>query len=76
MFSPTSGPVGTSVVITGESFTQATAVTLAYEWPMKFTVGSDTKITATVPANGTTGEISVRTPGGRAASTDKFTVTP
>jgi uncharacterized repeat protein (TIGR03803 family) len=75
-FSPTSGPVGTRVVVTGESFTRAAAVTLAYEWPMSFTVNSDTQITATIPTGATTGEISIRDPGGVAHSTTKFTVTP
>ena len=75
-FSPTSGPVGTSVVITGESFTGATVVGLACKWPMKFTVDSDTQITAIIPVEGTSGEISVRTPGGRVESTTRFTVTP
>ena len=74
--SPTSGPVGTKVVITGDSFTQVGAVSLAYEWPMSFTVDSDTQITATIPDSGTTGDISIRTPGGIAHTTGKFTVTP
>jgi uncharacterized repeat protein (TIGR03803 family) len=75
-FSPTSGPAGTTVTISGESFTQAGAVALAYKYPMTFTVNSDTQITATIPASGTTGEISVRTPGGIAHTAAKFTVTP
>ncbi|MGO9084583.1 MAG: choice-of-anchor tandem repeat GloVer-containing protein [Candidatus Sulfotelmatobacter sp.] len=75
-FTPTSGPVGTSVVITGESFAQATGAWLACKWPMKITVDSDTQITATIPADGTTGEIMVFTPGGHVESTTKFTVTP
>jgi hypothetical protein len=75
-FSPTSGPVGTKVVITGESFTGASGVTLACKWPMSFTVDSDTQITAIVPSDGTTGEIAVVTPGGRVETTAKFTVTP
>jgi uncharacterized repeat protein (TIGR03803 family) len=75
-FSPTSGPIGTSVVISGESFTGATGVTLACKWPMTFTVDSDTQITAVVPSNGTTGQIMVFTPGGHVETTAKFTVTP
>jgi uncharacterized repeat protein (TIGR03803 family) len=75
-FSPTSGPPGTTVVITGESFTQATGVQLASKFPMSFTVDSDTQITAIVPADGTTGEITVFTPGGHVETTAKFTVTP
>jgi len=76
-FSPTSGPVGTKVVITGTSFTGATGVELACKWPMSFTVDSDTQITAIVPADGTTGELMVLgTPGGHVESTAQFTVTP
>ncbi len=74
-FSPTSGPAGTTVTITGESFTQVAAVTLAYQYPMKYTVDSDTQITATIPTGTTAGEISVRSPGGVAHSATKFTVT-
>ncbi len=75
-FTPTSGPAGTVVVITGESFTGATEVELDCKWQMTFTVDSDTQITATIPANGTTGEIGVFTAGGFGQSAAKFTVTP
>jgi uncharacterized repeat protein (TIGR03803 family) len=74
-FTPTSGPPGTTVVITGESFTQATGVELACKFPMSFTVDSDTQITATIPANATTGEVGVFTLGGFGESTAKFSVT-
>ncbi len=77
-FSPTSGPVGTSVVITGKSLRQASVLTFARQWKMSFTVDSDTQITAIVPAaatGGVSGTIAVRTPGGRVESTGRFTVT-
>jgi uncharacterized repeat protein (TIGR03803 family) len=74
-FSPTSGPVGTSVVITGESFTGATSVTFGGVKATSFTVDSDTQITATVPTGAKTGKIGVATPGGTATSTGTFTVT-
>src|SRR6266478_2324582 len=60
-FTPTSGPVGTSVTISGANFTGATAV-LFNGTSASFTVGSATTITATVPAGATSGPISVTTP--------------
>jgi uncharacterized repeat protein (TIGR03803 family) len=74
-FSPTSGPVGTSVVITGESFTGATSVTFGGVKATSFTVDSYTQITATVPTGAKTGKIGVATPGGTATSAGTFTVT-
>jgi len=72
-FSPPSGPVGTIVTITGESFTGATSVTFGGV-KASFTVNSDTQITATVPAGAKTGKITVTTPGGKATSPRAFTV--
>jgi uncharacterized repeat protein (TIGR03803 family) len=75
-FSPTSGPVGTSVTIYGESFiTNATSVTFAGGVIAKITSLSYTKITVTVPSGAKTGKITVTTPGGTATSTGTFTVT-
>jgi uncharacterized repeat protein (TIGR03803 family) len=75
-FLPASGAVGTTVVITGESLTGATAVTFPCAKTATFTVDSDTQITATVPAGAMTGEIGVFTPGGNVGSSTVFTVTP
>lgn len=75
-FTPPSGPVGTAVVITGESLTGASAVSMACKELMQYTVDSDTQITAILPAGATTGKIAVRTPGGRVESAATFTVTP
>jgi uncharacterized repeat protein (TIGR03803 family) len=75
-FSPTSGPVGTSVVINGDSFTGAVDVAFACGKKATFTVDSDTQITASVPGGAMTGAINVVTPGGHVGSTTKFTVTP
>jgi len=72
-FTPLSGAVGTSVVITGTNFTGATAVKFNTT-TATFTVNSATQITATVPAGATTGKISVKAPGGTAISTATFTV--
>jgi subtilisin family serine protease len=74
-FSPTSGAPGTSVTVTGTTFTGATAVKFNGA-SVTFTVNSSTQITATVPANATTGPISVTTPGGTATSAASFTVAP
>src|SRR5207248_10611 len=72
-FSPTSGPVATSVTITGSSFTGATAVAFN-GLSATFTVTSDTTIRATVPAGATSGTLSVTTSGGTATSAGSFTV--
>jgi uncharacterized repeat protein (TIGR03803 family) len=73
-FTPTSGTVGTQVTLTGNSLTQASKVTFGGGKVAVFTVNSDTKITATVPAGATTGKIQVTTPGGTATSSTAFTV--
>ena len=74
-FTPTSGPVGTQVVIKGNSFTGASKVTFGGVKATVFSVDSDTQITATVPTGAITGKIAVTTPGGTATSTGVFTVT-
>lgn len=72
-FTPASGPVGTTVTITGTAFTGATAVAF-HGTAATYTVNSATQITATVPAGATTGTISVTTSDGTAASASVFTV--
>ncbi len=72
-FAPPSGPVGTSVVITGTGLTQATKVTFNGT-SATFAVNSDAQITATVPSGATTGKIAVTTKGGSATSATSFTV--
>lgn len=74
-FTPTSGPVGTPVTITGTSFTGATKVTFGGVKATAFSVDNDSQITATVPTGAKTGKIQVTTPGGTATSTQVFTVT-
>jgi len=75
-FTPTSGPVGTSVTITGTSFTGASKVTFGGVASTSFTVNSDTSVTAAVPTGAVTGKIAITTPGGTASSSTVFTVTP
>jgi uncharacterized repeat protein (TIGR03803 family) len=72
-FSPTSGPVGTPVTLTGTGLTQTTRVTFNGK-PASFTVNSDTQVTATVPTDATTGKIDITTKGGGAISSSVFTV--
>ncbi len=74
-FTPTSAGTGTTVTITGTSFTDATAVSFGDATATSFTVVDATSITAVV-ANGATGTISVTTPGGIAISTGTFTFLP
>jgi uncharacterized repeat protein (TIGR03803 family) len=75
-FTPTSGPAGTVVTVTGVSLTQTTKVTFGGVKATTFTVDSDTQVTATVPAGAKTGKIGITTKGGTAASATSFTVTP
>jgi len=74
-FTPTSGPAGTTVTITGVSLTQTTKITFGGVAATTFTVDSDTQVTATVPASAKTGKIGITTPGGTATSSTTFTVT-
>lgn len=73
-FTPTSGPIGTTVTITGTNFTGATAVKFASTPAASFTVNSSTQITATVPTGASSGTISVTTAAGTANSSASFTV--
>lgn len=73
-FNPTSGSVGTSVVITGISLSQATRVAFGGVAATTFTVNSDSQVTATVPTGAKTGKITITTPGGTANSATNFTV--
>jgi uncharacterized repeat protein (TIGR03803 family) len=72
-FTPPSGPVGTSVMITGTGLMQTTKVTFN-KVSATFTANSDTQVTATVPTGTATGKIAVTTKGGSATSTTSFTV--
>ena len=74
-FSPTSGPVGTAVTLTGTGFTGATAVKFGGTAATGYSLVGDTHITTTVPAGATSGTISVTTPVGTATSAAAFTVT-
>ena len=72
-FTPTSGPVGTSVSVTGTGLSGATSVKFN-DTSAAFHVHSATQITATVPTGAGSGTIAVTTPGGTATSVEGFTV--
>ena len=72
---PASGPVGTTVTVTGSNFTGATAITLNGVAVTGFTVVDATTLTFVVPAGATSGAVAVTTPSGTATSATAFTVT-
>jgi large repetitive protein len=73
-FSPTSGPVGKPVTITGVSLTQTMKVIFG-GIHASFTVNSDAQVTATVPSGAQSGHIAILTAGGKIWSVGDFTVT-
>jgi hypothetical protein len=72
-FNPTSGPVGTLIVIAGTNLSGATAFTLNGS-AAPIAANTSTQIIVTVPAGATSGKLSVTTPGGSATSANNFTV--
>ncbi len=74
-FTPTSGPVGTTVTITGSSFTATTSVKFNTTLAASFSLISDSEIRVGVPMGANTGKISITNAGGTGASAVDFTVT-
>lgn len=74
-FTPTTGPTGTSLTITGTNLTGTYAVVVNNVVATGLTGNTATSITATVPSIGTTGAVKVFTAGGVATSSGSFTVT-
>jgi hypothetical protein len=72
-FTPTSGPVGTVIVVTGTGFTGTTAASVD-GFPAAFTVVNNTTEDVTVPSAASTGAVHIKTPNGLAASPTNFTV--
>ena len=72
-FSPSLGPPGTNVTITGSNFKAVTNITFNGS-SASFTVISPSQISAVVPAGATSGVIGVATRVGTVASTTSFTV--
>ncbi|MCZ8216194.1 MAG: IPT/TIG domain-containing protein, partial [Cyclobacteriaceae bacterium] len=77
-FTPSSGPVGTTVTITGTNFdpTPANNIVAFNGVTAVVTASTTTSITTTVPTGATTGTITVTIAGNTATSTTNFTVTP
>lgn len=75
--SPTSGPTGTSVAITGTNFTSASAVKFGASPATSVTFNTPTSITAISPAGSGTVDITVTTAYGTSttSSADQFTYT-
>jgi uncharacterized repeat protein (TIGR03803 family) len=73
--SPTSGPVGTPVVITGVSLAQTSKITFGSVVATNVVVNSDTQVTVNVPAGAATTKIGLVTTGAPVYSEVTFTVT-
>ena len=75
-FTPTSGPIGTTVTINGTNFnpTPSNNTVLFNGIAAIVTASTTTSITVTVPSAATTGKISVTVGGNTATSVDDFTV--
>ena len=73
-FSPVSGAVGDTVIVSGTNFSSASEVTFNGV-SATYNVNSATQITATVPVDSTAGQISVTTPTGTVVSSNGFIVT-
>jgi len=74
-FTPTSGPPGTSVTISGSGFISVSDVRFGATSATSFTVDSVAQVTAVVPPGATSGPVTVTTSGGTAMSAESFTVT-
>lgn len=70
------GKVGATVDILGQGLTGTTGVKFGTGSATKFTVVSDTFLTVVVPTSGTTGAVTVMTPGGTLTSSQSFKVMP
>ncbi|MBI5800674.1 MAG: DUF11 domain-containing protein [Verrucomicrobia bacterium] len=73
-FTPTLGPTGSVVIISGGDFTGATAVKFNGTNAAGFTVTAASQISATVQAAASTGPISITTPNGTVTSSSNFVV--
>ena len=74
-FAPTSGSVGTSVVINGTNLSSVTGVQFNGITASVWKIVSATQLSATIPLGATTGPIKVSTPTTSATSSPSFTIT-
>ena len=74
-FSPTSGPVGTVVAVTGSGFTGVNAAWVGNAHDASVSVASDTQVNVTIPADATTGAIGIFNSAGSSFTASSFTVT-
>ena len=72
--SPTSGTIGSTVVISGAGFTGASSVQFNGVNATNYTIDNDGQITATIPTGSTTGVITVVKGSCSVASSSSFTV--
>lgn len=72
-FNPAAGCAGSSIIITGHNFLNASSVTFN-GLPATFTVNSTTQITATIPSGASSGNVVVTTPPG--TGTAALTINP
>ena len=73
---PTSGPIGTTITITGTNLTGASLVTFAGGATAAPSGVTATSALVVAPTGAKTGTLKVTTPGGTTASTASFTVVP
>ena len=73
--SPASGPIGTTVTITGNNFAGRILVAFGANQATTFSVNSTTSITAIAPPGTGTVPVTVTTPAGTFTSTNTFTYT-
>ncbi len=74
-FNPTSGAIGSQVLITGDNFSSVNTVTFNTQNTLFFTILNDDSINVFVPTGATTGPIKVTSPQGFDISAGNYTVT-
>ncbi|MCG8608250.1 DNRLRE domain-containing protein, partial [bacterium] len=74
-FSPSSGPVGTEVTLSGSNLSHVSEVAFGSTVATDFTIDSDTELRVTVPAGAEDSKISVSSLAGSAEASGQFNVT-